>query len=337
MEIKFTKADIWRHVGGWSIFFINPIFQFTINSSHWKAVLAYYSIEFICYLIPYYFSFLVLFPRFYQKNLAKLVFSIIVLSISIFAIDCFANHYVAPRLGWNKYLSKDSYHLLIKHSLAITLCSGFLGAMAYLNRKKVFEFKKRQVEEQQYLQKELQLLKGKYNSLFVTNFLSASRLRIRPSSMEIAKGIETFSNMLQYSNRVKTDQLVPLKQEINYIDDFILLQRSLNENLSVVFEREEFNPDIKIFPRILISLVENAFKHGDVMNPMRPIKISIKIAEGRIVCSVENRKVKVNYIESTGIGNLHLKKILDFFYRDQHLFKIIENDEYFKSELVLNF
>src|SRR5690606_20592441 len=86
---------------------------------------------------------------------------------------------------------------------------------------------------------------------------------------------------------------------------------------------------------LLISFLENAFKHGMVTDKDHPVRISIRVANGRLEFAAENRISKLNKDQTRGIGLANLRRRLDLGYPGRYTLQTLETGDYYISELFL--
>jgi LytS/YehU family sensor histidine kinase len=139
--------------------------------------------------------------------------------------------------------------------------------------------------------------------------------------------------MLYESN----DPRVDLEKEIRYLENFIELQRlRFKGDLYVDLRVIGGHLQQSIVPLILISFVENAFKHGVITDPATPIKISIEIEIGKLVFMISNRTNTQNKDETGGIGLMNVRRRLDLLYPEKYSLTISKKDGYYTAELSLD-
>lgn len=84
---------------------------------------------------------------------------------------------------------------------------------------------------------------------------------------------------------------VPLKQEIEHIQDYIALeQMRFKDNLHVDFKCDPIPEEIEIAPMILLPFIENSFKHGKRNNGEITVQISLKITQKHIYFRLKTLK-----------------------------------------------
>ena len=91
-----------------------------------------------------------------------------------------------------------------------------------------------------------------------------------------------------------------------------------------------------IIPFILITLVENAFKHGDLKSHEHPIIIQLNIEKGSLYFYCQNKKKTGPTELSTGIGLDNIKKRLDLAYGTDYSFRVKDEADMYTTELTIN-
>lgn len=179
-------------------------------------------------------------------------------------------------------------------------------------------------------------MKNQFNSHITFNFLNFCYENTYKSSNETAESIKIFSRMLNHSLNNKVCEKVKLLTEVEYIEDFIKLQRLLSSDVNINFTLSGNDFDrILIFPGILIAPVENAFKHGNLHSEENPIQVELKCSYKYLTLSVLNEKNKHKINEPSGIGNNNLKQQLDLLYKDKYYLSVKNEDCTYSCELKL--
>ncbi len=92
----------------------------------------------------------------------------------------------------------------------------------------------------------------------------------------------------------------------------------------------------QIEPLLLISFVENAFKHGTDYKGAAHVKIKIFILEDNLDFWIENRIE--NYIkdpDNSGIGLVNIQNRLDLLYPNAHELTITQDNQHYRVHLNL--
>jgi LytS/YehU family sensor histidine kinase len=91
-----------------------------------------------------------------------------------------------------------------------------------------------------------------------------------------------------------------------------------------------------IIPFVLITLVENAFKHGDLQKQEYPINIKLDINRNKLYFYCSNKKKSGPKELSTGIGLENIRKRLDLAYGDTYKFIVKDEAEFYTTELTID-
>src|SRR5690606_11827409 len=141
---------------------------------------------------------------------------------------------------------------------------------------------------------------------------------------------------MRYMLYESNEETVLLAKEINYLHNYIDLQKlRFKEKMHVDFQVDTDETDHRIMPLLLISFLENAFKHGVSTDASKPIRIAIKVQNGRLHFRAENAKNQLNKDQTRGVGLSNLKRRLQLGYPDRHTLNIVESENYYSSELFL--
>jgi len=207
------------------------------------------------------------------------------------------------------------------------------------------ERKQRKILEEQKMQLEVEkstanfnFLKAQINPHFLHNTLNFLYAKSLPYSDELSEGILTLSDIMRYalSEGNAKDGKAPLKDEIEHVRNVIKInQLRFSNKLNVNFEVEGVLNGYTIIPFVLITLVENAFKHGELKNTDDPIDIKLHVGDNRLYFYCRNRKKNGPKELSTGIGLQNIQKRLDLAYENNYTFYVKDEAEFYTTELTI--
>lgn len=186
------------------------------------------------------------------------------------------------------------------------------------------------------LNAEVAYLKAQINPHFLFNTLNSLYALTITKSDEAPSAVLKLSSIMRYVVTESAQDFVPLEKEINYIKDYIDLQKlRMNEEMIFRFSIEG-NPIGKtIAPLVLIPFIENAFKYG--INPEEDSEISIAIAikESQLILDIKNKMVvdEISDEFKTEKGIEITCKRLDFIYPNKHQLEISEDQNTYHIHL----
>jgi len=199
--------------------------------------------------------------------------------------------------------------------------------------------KKALLLEKQKAETELKILKAQLNPHFLFNTLNNIYSLSLSNSPITSQSIAVLSEILDCILYRCSSTYVPISQEVTLLNNYIALEKlRYDERLSVIFTTDIDHNGV-IAPLILLSLVENAFKHGageDTGNsPI--IAIDLKVVNNRFIFTVKNTIGKSETeSENDKIGLNNIVQQLDKIYPENYTFKVTKSDTHFTAHLEVN-
>jgi LytS/YehU family sensor histidine kinase len=237
-------------------------------------------------------------------------------------------------------MSKNYVFILILVYLVVLIVS-FVNLLSH-NFKTESENKELQnkiLETQlQIKDQELQYLKKQIHPHFLFNTLNTIYGFALKQSNETPEIILKLSNLLDYILYQINKPKVTLKEEISHIKEYIELEKiRFQDTLIVSFVSDEIPDEIQIAPMLLIPFVENAFKHGSIIDGFLSVKIEIKIWNENLSFRIKNTVIKeVSERNHNGIGIENIKKRLDLLYPNNHELKFEQGGDWFEAQLSIS-
>ena len=189
------------------------------------------------------------------------------------------------------------------------------------------------------LKAEVSYLKAQINPHFLFNTLNSLYALTIEKSDAAPDAVIKLSNMMRYVVTESSNDFVTLEKEINYISDFIDMQRlRISDESNLGFSVTGSVKGKSIAPLVLIPFIENAFKYG--VNPEENwrIAVGVEILENHLILDVANNKVTTNFPDdyATEQGIENTTKRLEFIYPGKHELTIDDKPESFQVHLRIN-
>lgn len=207
--------------------------------------------------------------------------------------------------------------------------------------KDQFEVQKRTLTlEKEKAATELKLLKTQLNPHFLFNTLNNIYSLSFTSSPATSECIARLADILDHILYRCDTQYVPLSAEITLIKNYIELEKlRYDKRLTINFDTR-IDHEITIAPLILLSLVENAFKHGAGDDTGAPIiNIDLQVVEQNFIFNISNTVAKqkddIEREAADRIGLNNLRKQLKLIYGKDYSLEVMRQDEYFKVCLTI--
>lgn len=305
-------------------------------------------IVYVLLLLFFYFNFFWLIPTFYFRRkyvsffaLAIICFGLIVLLPNALIVGDNVFHQRPPGMpppppAFSHFSDRPEPH---KHSLLIDMGHQIFLFLAVFFFSLILKIRNRWKQaEQEKLNAELSYLKAQINPHFLFNVLNSIYSLAVVKSDETPTAVIKLSGMMRYVLNDAGHHMVPLSREIDYIRDYIELQRiRFGTSLPLAFTVNGAPSGQLIAPLILISFLENAFKYGINASEDADIKIDIAIGEHLLKFHVFNKKVTFNDIPaaSSGLGIENTKKRLELLYPGRHTLDITDAADHFSVSLSL--
>jgi two-component system LytT family sensor kinase len=184
---------------------------------------------------------------------------------------------------------------------------------------------------------ELNYLRKQTNPHFLFNALNSIYSLAYKKSDLVPDAIVTLSEMMRYMLYETDNKTVFLEKEINYIKNYIELQKlRLNnvENIYINIHGDTRNKYIE--PLLLISFIENAFKYGTDYKGVTYVTIKITITNSILDFWIENKiEDHIKDAEHSGIGLTNIESRLNLLYPNTHQLTITETDNNYSVHLNL--
>ena len=206
----------------------------------------------------------------------------------------------------------------------------------------VIDFYKREGESKELestkKEMEIQFLRAQMNPHFLFNSLNSIYSLVRKKSDDAPEAVITLSELMRYMLYEVGKEKVPLEKEMNYIKNYIVLQRlRLKNTEDVTLNIHGQTQNLLIYPLILITFIENAFKFGTDYKGNTHIEIQITITNNTLNFKIKNIiGVYKKDMSNSGVGLKNVIDQLNYLYPNKHALEQTESKDYYLTHLTLN-
>jgi two-component system LytT family sensor kinase len=301
------------------------------------------TIEF-CYLIfiaiNYYFNIYFTIPTFlYRKKYAAFLFSM----LAAIALTALLRVPLAAFLNAHYFLSgrpqpslRDLFTNSFLNILIWTVC--LAAAKLVVDYARIQNHLDIMAKEKE--KAELDFLNAQFNPHFLFNSINLIYGHIDKHNTEARNMLLKFSEMLRYQLYDCSTSVIPIEKELNYVRNYVALQKARKEESLVVDLCIAKTLDgFMIAPLLFIAFIENAFKYaGNNEDQQNGVHISFQQQDKVLVFSCRNSKDKSTNItiEHQGIGIANARRRLALLYPKKHDLLINDGDESYEVILKLN-
>ncbi|MDO6429113.1 histidine kinase [Flavitalea sp. BT771] len=309
-----------------------------------------YAIKYLFYVVfqilAVYFNLYYLIPKYLEKSRFTAYIPFLVLTI-LGAAACIVPGYYLSSILTGKSIKElygvDSFNLYYLYTggpLSSTAAS-MTFAMSIKLAKNWLQTQRRQQQlEKEKLETELNFLKHQFNPHFLFNTINSIFFLIHKNPDMASASLAKFSELLRHQLYECNDRQILLTKEIAYLENSIELEKlRQNDNVEVSLQVDHSYEDLGIAPFILMTFVENAFKHVS-REPDTPnwIRIRLHLDGTQLDFSVSNSAAQTattDVMHYGGIGLKNVRRRLDLIYPGQYHLDIQNTNTRFEIRLRL--
>lgn len=177
---------------------------------------------------------------------------------------------------------------------------------------------------------ELSLLRAQVNPHFLFNALNGIYALSLENAKETPNALLMLSSMMRYALTDAAEALVPLNKEVEYLQNFVALQRlRLGDTVEIELDIAGDWQGRLILPMVLITFVENAFKHGVDPEVDSRIWIQLHLQEDGEILHFACRNLRIllpEVQEGYGLGLDNARKRLALTYPGRHTLDLVVSE-----------
>ena len=192
--------------------------------------------------------------------------------------------------------------------------------------------------ERENLEQQLEYLRYQINPHFFMNTLNNIHALVDINPEQAKDTILELSKMMRFVLYEGNKQGVPLSRELDFIRHYVtLMQLRYTNKVKITLDLPQETSDRQIPPLILITFIENAFKHGISYQHESFIEVKVSEHDGAMHFSCRNSKGEKPNEEKGGVGLANIRKRLNLLYGRDYALRIKNDADTYSVELTLPF
>ena len=286
------------------------------------------------YILVIYGNISFLYPRFWEtgKKAQYIIYSIILV-----VGGGLGRGYIMMFL-YNKFVATKPEDMTWGMALNVIIAGVLNYLLSFVFRIAIAYFSLKQQAEEILVQKsqaELNLLKSQVQPHFLFNTLNNIYYEAYREAPRTAGLIERLSDIMRYFVDESPKDVVSMQTEVSFIENYIALEKIRIRHKTDISFVKEYNAESRIPPMLLMTFVENIFKHGiDKSSKENKIEISLIQQEGFLLFQTSNSvHEKASKEECHGFGIENLRKRLTMLYGSKFELNIECNPQSFTAFL----
>ncbi len=321
---KINLKIVRWHVIFWLCYFLFNVIRWGSYYNDYTYSFKSNVLEFSLHIIICYFHVFYLIPHFFLKK--RYTIYILLLTCSLFSLYFVKSGLTYLFINTNIWPEEKNFEAFsINHFIAVTLGELYVVAFVtsiFLSRKLLEQRDQLHQLEKVKLEMENKFLRAQIQPHFFFNTLNSIYSLALVKSNQTPEFILKLSSIMDYVLLKINQDSVGLNHEIKCIEDYISIEKLRFRNNNITFIPIPVNEaaKIKIPPLILLTFVENAFKHGK-LDEGSAVYIEMKYdSENHLFHFLSKNQIKTDYktvkntiVDSTsnGLGIKNVQKRLD--------------------------
>ena len=225
-------------------------------------------------------------------------------------------------------------HDIVAIVILILMFGVNLGIKGYFksrrDQKKLIALEKKNLEQQ------LEYLKYQINPHFFMNTLNNIHALVDIDPEKAKDTILELSKMMRFVLYEGDKRGVPLNREFDFIRNYVTLMRlRYTDKVKISVDLPTETPDKLVPPLMLITFIENAFKHGISYQHESFIDVKVGIEHERLRFQCRNSKADKPNQEKGGVGLANVKQRLHLLYDNNFTLNIQDEPDIYNVELTI--
>ena len=190
--------------------------------------------------------------------------------------------------------------------------------------------------ERENLEQQLEYLRYQINPHFFMNTLNNIHALVDIDPEQAKDTILELSKMMRFVLYEGNKQSVPLSRELDFVRHYVaLMQLRYTDKVRITLDLPTEVPDCQIPPLILITFIENAFKHGVSYQHASFVEVTVVVEDGQLRFSCRNSKSEKSNEEKGGVGLENVRKRLHLLFDHDYTLRLRDQADVYSVELTL--
>jgi len=248
-------------------------------------------------------------------------------------------HVFKPLLGFDNYSRNTTFtaRWFVENSVRYYFDYVLYGLLYAVIRHHSLAEQRRRETQQAHTTAELTFLRSQLNPHFLFNTINDIYALVYQKSDAAPGALLKLSELLRYMLHEAHHDQVLLRRELDYLDGLIELQRlGTKDNLHIDYQLRGPLNGQTIAPLLLVSFVENAFKHGVLTSAAQPVTLHLNLTATTLDFCLHNAKNTQQKDQVGGIGLANVRRRLALLYPSRHTLAVADTPTAFQVTLHLD-
>jgi two-component system LytT family sensor kinase len=332
--VNHIKCSFKIHLTYWCLFWlVDYLFACAVRSGETYPYYPYLLNVAFCTLYFYVCVIFVIEPTIEKSRL--LIATEILALISAFCIIKWLVEWVFHTEQYVKNLQeRKRYFAFFSYEIWRYSTMTFYSFAYWYYKKSMREEQLRRLADQRQYIGQIDFLRAQIHPHFLFNTLNLIYSEIAELSEMAGKAVLSLTRLMRFSVESTKFEAISIHSEIEAIEEYLSLQRwRFGEKLNLEYSKSGESETFLVPPLCFISLVENAFKYGEIKDP---IQISIDIGEEiRFYCSNSIRRDFKEH-RTTSVGLKNVVRQLEMYYGENVKWEIQQDQSFFSVLITIN-
>lgn len=288
-------------------------FSMPDQQRNWTSMFSLFDLTQVIYTVVTILLTRVAFMRYYrQKKWLMLAFGLVQVVALFIVVRFFLEQGLTVWLFGKKNYYDPTFPYYIIDNIQYAFVTMFPGVIVFFAEESARHKERSLALEVSRKEAEMQYLMASMNPHFLYNSLNNIYALVESGSSHAGDAILQLTALTRYAIS-ENAALVPLGDELEKVHQYIGLQSLRYDHPVTIQIRNEVDTSTKVPPFLLITLAENACKHGDLNG--WPVSIHLFEQQGQMVVETRNRLGRSGSTDSrggVGLSNIHRRLELLF-------------------------